>query len=147
MSATEAMITQLRRMVKEPTEDTYNDAALATYIEQYPVMDERGVDPYYYDTTTDPPTQVTTVGWYSSYDLHAAASDIWEEKASDVIECDDVTIEDTTYRKSERHDRYLEFARFHRSRRTASTVELLKSPNESRRRGAVWVGNLAEEDY
>lgn len=144
--ATAADIARLRRMVDEPTTTTYSDAALTDILEAYPLTDERGVDPYYYDTTTDPPTQVAVVGWYPGYDLHAAAADIWEEKAGALAEKYDWSDDfGKTNRYSQQYDQYRKQARQHMARRKASSGRLLASPTRNRR-GLSAVGNLAEED-
>ncbi|MCK4816582.1 hypothetical protein KA005_12505, partial [bacterium] len=56
MAATAAMAAQLRRMVDEPTEGTYDDALIDDYIERYPLIDVLGTDPQDVDFTTTPPT-------------------------------------------------------------------------------------------
>ena len=143
MTATAAMIATLRVRVAEPTNTKYTDAALTAYIERYPLVDERGVDPYYYDTSTDPPTQVGTVGWYPTYDLAAAAADIWEEKAA--AEADEVAMphEGRTYERT-KYEQYMKQARYWRARRAAGSITLIASPAPNRR-GVSAIGNLAEE--
>src|SRR5688572_12242958 len=129
MAATAAMIAELRRMVDEPTEATYDDDLLTIYIERYPLMDERGVDPYYYDTSTDPPTQTATVGWYPTYDLHAAAEAIWGEKASTVAELYDFPAREGTYQHSRQYQSYMGKARYHAARKSAKSAHLVASPS------------------
>lgn len=144
MPATAAMIAEVRRMVDEPTTATYSDALLTTYIERYPLMDERGVDPYYYDTSTDPPTQVATVGWYPTYDLHAAAESIWEEKASAVAELFDFPAREGNFPHSRQYVAFKEKARRHGARKSARSAHLVASPSY-RKRGDSFIGNLSEE--
>ena len=57
MAATAAQIERLRRMVDEPDDTTYSDEAIKDYIEEYPLVDARGKEPYTWDTSTQPPTQ------------------------------------------------------------------------------------------
>lgn len=144
MAATAAMIAELRRMVDEPTEATYDDELLTTYIERYPLTDERGVDPYYYDTSTDPPTQVATVGWYPTYDLHAAAEAIWGEKASEVAPQFTFPAREGAYQHDRQFEAFSRKARYHAARKSVRTGKLIASPGY-RRRGDSWIGNLAEE--
>lgn len=150
MTATAAMILQVRRWTNEPTSTTYNDAAISALIEQYPLQDERGVSPYYYDVTTDPPTQVATAGWYPTYDLHAAARDIWQEKAAALAERIDrphqQPISGYNYETQPR-DFALGQARYHNSQRSAKTGTLIQSPSRRRRGDSNWIGNLSEEWY
>lgn len=149
MASTAAMIAQVRRWVNEPTSTTYNDASIAALIEQYPLQDERGVSPYYYDVTSDPPTQVATVGWYPTYDLRAAAADIWDDKAAALAERVDrphqQPISGYNYETQPR-DFALAQARYHRSKRVARTGTLIQSPSRRRYGNAAWIGNLPEED-
>lgn len=149
MTATTAMKQQVRRWTNEPSESRYTDEYLATLIEQYPLQDERGVDPYYYDTTTDPPTQVATTGWYPTYDLHAVAADIWDDKAAALAEKIDRPHQQPVngYNKeTQPRDYASDRARYHRSLRRAQSGELIQSPSRTRRGNAVWIGNLPEED-
>lgn len=143
MTATAAMIAELRRMVDEPTTTTYSDVLLTTYIERYPLMDERGVDPYWYDTSTDPPTQTATVGWYPTYDLHRAAADVWDEKASAVAELYDFPTREGTFQHSRQYVAYKEKMRQHLARASARSAHLVASPSYNRR-GDSFIGNLAE---
>lgn len=144
MTASAALIERLRRMVAEPNNLTYSDATLSSYIERYPLVDQRGVNPFYLDTSTDPPTQVATAGWYPTYDLAAAAADVWEEKAA--AEADDVPMphEGQVYQQT-KHSQYTKQARYWRSRRAATAVTLIASPSPNRR-GDSWVLNLPESE-
>lgn len=144
MTATAAMISTLRRYVNEPTEDTYTDEDLAALIEQYPLTDERGVDPYYLDTSTDPPTQVATAGWYPNYDLHAAAAQIYAEKAGTAVAELDMPHEGVRYRYSQQYDQYMRQARFHAARSSARSAVLIAAPSPNRR-GSTYVLNQAED--
>lgn len=144
MTATAAMRAQLRRMVDEPTTTTYTDDTLNGIIETYPLTDERGVDPYWYDTSQDPPQQVATEGWIPGYDLHAAAAQIWEEKASAVAENFAYPTIEGTFDHARQFDSYSRKARYHRSRRSMRTAKAIPSPSRYRR-GNSYVGNLPED--
>lgn len=150
MAASAAMITQVRRWTKEPSippTGTYADADIAAIIELFPLLDERGVAPYWYDTSTDPPTQTATTGWYPTYDLHRAAAHVWDEKAALLAEEVDRPYQGPgpgTHRETQPRDFALAMARYHRSRASASTIQLVQWPSRNRRGDSV-VGNLAEE--
>ncbi|MCB9136502.1 MAG: hypothetical protein H6636_13840 [Anaerolineales bacterium] len=75
MTATESMIARVRRQVAEPSEATYSDEVLAEYIERYPISDALGETPLLEGGTENP-------DWEPSYDLFAAAAEIWMEKAA-----------------------------------------------------------------
>ena len=69
MTATAGMIAELRRLTAEPTTAVYTDDALKAKIEAYPLMDANHNEP-------------DAVSWLPTYDLAAAASDVWMEKAA-----------------------------------------------------------------
>lgn len=144
--ATYAQRAKLRRMTNLAANDTiYTDDVLDDYIEQYPLMDERGVDPYYYDVSTDPPTQVAVTGWYPTYDLNAAAAAIWEEKASTEAPEFDFPHETGIYSQSTVYKNYMQKARHYASRASAKAGKLIPSPSRNRL-GNSYIGNLAEEE-
>jgi len=71
MSATTAQRDRLRRMINEPTTDTYSNDDLDEYIEAYAMTDAEL-------NATD------SAEWTPTYDLNAAAADIWLEKAAEL---------------------------------------------------------------
>lgn len=129
MAATAEQIAQLRRMVDEPGEETYNDALLASYIERYPCLDERGEVPYTWDTSTSPPTQVANDGWIPTYDLAAAAADIWAEKAAGLAQDYKFSADGGTYERQQAYEQAMAQSRYWRARRRASTARLVMSPD------------------
>jgi len=146
MTATAAQIAQVRRMVAEPTTDTYDDAAITTYIEAYPLVDERGEVPYTWDTSTSPPTQDDNDDWVDTYDLHAAAADIWDEKAATLSARFDVRVDSGSYSRSQAFEHALAQSRYHRARRKPSTHTLHMHPDPGDSIDPEWVINDAEED-
>lgn len=146
MAATDAQISQLRRMTNELDDTTYGDDILATYIETYPLLDERGEEPYTWDTSTSPPTQDENDDWIDTYDLHAAAADIWEEKASVVAADFDFAADGGSYKRSQAYEQCMKQARYHRSRRSADVIEAHKWPEEDGAYRQEWIGNLAEPE-
>lgn len=133
---TVSQLAQLRRMVAEPTTTTYSDALLSAFIEKYPHIDEWGetpLDAYGYANT----------GWVPTYDLNAAAADVWEEKAATVISKFDFSANGGTYHQSQQYDQYMKQARYYRSKRLPSTMPLVKYPPEAE---TTWIENLPESD-
>lgn len=148
MSATAAQIAQVRRMVNEPSETTYTDDDITTYIESYPLLDERGEVPYTWDTSTSPPTQDDNDDWIPTYDLHAAAADIWEEKASVVAADFDFRADGGQYSRSQVYEQYMKQCRFHRSRRTPTTHQGIMFPEpDSGISNDHWVINMPEDRW
>lgn len=127
MTATAAQIVQLRRMVAEPTIDTYGDHDLAAYIEAYPLLDAAGMAP-------------DNGAWTPTYDLHAAAADIWEEKAATFAASFDFSADGASYHRSQQYQQMMQQARYHRSRRSPRTGTLIKWPEEGRA-SLPWIAN------
>jgi len=140
---TAAMISQVRRMVNEVTVTTYDDDSITTYIAAYPRIDERGEKPYSFDTSTDPPTREDNDDWMSTFCLHSAASDIWEEKAAAVADQFDFGADGGDFTRSQKYGQYMAQARSYRSRRAATTINLIR---DTRTIPSEWIGNLAEVD-
>lgn len=132
MSATAAQIAELRRMVDEPTTTTYSDDDLTTYIERYPMLDERGEVPYTWDTSTSPPTQDDNDDWIPTYDLHRSAADIWDEKAASVAEDFDFRTDGGQYSRAQVVEHYQAMGRYHRSRRKLATFSAVMHPEPKR---------------
>lgn len=128
MSATAAMAAKLRRMVDESTEDTYSDELIDEYIERYPLKDVLGTDPQDVDYSTTPPTISEAEEWIPTYDLHAAAADIWEEKAGTVADEFDFQADGGRYTRSQKEEKFLGKSRFHSSKRSAKTIEMWVDP-------------------
>ena len=133
---TVAQIAQLRRLIAEPTTTTYSDALLTDYIAKYPHLDPYGEAP----TDTD---GVANADWTATYDLNAAAADIWEEKAVGVIGRFDFSANGGSYSQSQQYEQYMKQARYYRSKRMPSTMMLTKYPPES---ASEWIENLPEGD-
>ena len=144
MPATTEQIAEVRRLVAEPTTTTYSDALVAGFIERYPVLDERGEQPYTWDTSTQPPTQDDNESWIPTYDLHAASADIWEEKAALLATDFDFQSDEQGFKRSQKHDMAMKLVRYHRSRRVPKSSTLVAWPRKSD--STVWIGNLPEED-
>lgn len=131
MAASADNIRQLRRMVAEPTEDTYTDTDLTAYIERYPLMDADGNDP----DETD---------WVATYDLNSCASEIWTEKAAcPSSKYDTADGNGMKQYRSQVMANYLRMARFYGARRAIKGMlpEVRPRPITL----DVYIGNQAEE--
>jgi hypothetical protein len=124
-------------MIAEPTTATYSDATLTEYIERYPHIDAFGESPLdaYGSANAD---------WTATYDIHAAAGDCWEEKASAVADKFDFSANGGQYTQSQQYEQRMKQCRYYRSRRMPSTSMLVKSPEETST--DEWIGNLPESD-
>lgn len=124
-------IQRLRRMVAEPDDSTYTDTDLQGYVSRYPLLDADGLDPLDED-------------WVPTYDLHAAAADVWEEKAAAVAADFNFAADGARFDRSQIHAQYQAQAQFHRMRRAAKTMTLIAWPEESNVDTMPWIGNLPE---
>ncbi len=131
MTATAAQIAQLRKMVNEPTEATYTDEDIQAAIERYPLMDANGIDPTYMDYSTQPPTPTANEDWIPTYDMNAAAADIWDEKASVRADDFDFQADGGSYSRSQTYEHASQMARKYRARRAMRHTQLVKSPLEN----------------
>lgn len=145
MTATAAMISRVRSMVNEPLPITYSDLVIQGFIETYPMMDENGEQPYTWSSAT-PPVQVVNTSWVATYDLHAAAADIWEDKASEWVTKYDFKADGADYSRSQVYNHMMGRMRYHRSMRATRTMRGFKSPKEPDDNRQSWIGNLPEED-
>lgn len=129
MAATAAQIAQIRRMVNEPDTTAYTADMLKAIIEQYPLIDKLGQPPYIRSTTA-PYTLIANVWWAPTYDLHAAAADVWEEKAAVLSAGYDFQADGSSFSRSQAYEQAMKQARFHRSRRSISTITMRPEPTD-----------------
>jgi hypothetical protein len=122
MSASAEQIARLRRMVAEPTDATYSDATLAGYIEARALVDANGIEPLYYAGVVL--GFVVNPIWVPTYDLNAAAADVWEEKAGIPAEDFDVDADGANLSRSQVYEHYMAQARYYRARRSAKTISM-----------------------
>jgi hypothetical protein len=147
MAATAAMVERLRRMTNTSVDDvTWHYDVLAEYIERHPVLDERGEEPHTWNTATTPPTQTANTAWLGAYDLHAAASDVWAEKAAIVAQDFTFIADGGVYTRSQVYQQYMKMAAFHAARRAISTIESTPWPPPRLSLVSTWQGNLPEPE-
>lgn len=132
-----ADIARLRRMVAESGTATYTDSSLRTTISGYPLPDVTGEWPYLASGSVN-------TDWTGTWDLAAAAADVWEEKGAALAGSFDFTADGATFHKSQTVEQYERQARKWRSRRSPGNHEMRAYPMPTLRE--TWIGNLAEED-
>lgn len=130
-------IVRFRRMVAETASGTYTDSDLANAISRYPLADVSGEWPLLTSGSAN-------TDWVATYDLAAAAAEIWDEKATSFVGNFDFTADGATFHKSQVYEQYSKEARKWRSRRALGGHELRPYPGVSLQ--DVWIGNLAEQD-
>lgn len=121
MAATEDQIALVRSRCNVTT-DEYSDAALAAYIERYPLFDARGEAPVKYDLSASPPTQSQNENWIPTYDLNLACADVWEEKAAALAGEYDFASDDQRFNRSQIHTQALKMVRYFRSKRAPASM-------------------------
>lgn len=131
-------IARIRRMVAESTTATYSDVLISAFVSAYPHMDEFG------ETYLDD-DGVINADWTPTYDLNAAAADIWQEKAAAISSKFDFSADGGNYSMSQQFEQYMKQARYYRSRRMPSTSPMTKTPKESMN-DESWIANLPESD-
>ena len=117
MTATAGMIAELRRLTAEPTTAVYTDDALKAKIEAYPLADGNNNEP-------------DAEGWLPTYDLAAAASDVWMEKAAGLAGKFDFSADGGSYSRSQAYEMARKQAAFFLSRRRVKSVIVQKWPSE-----------------
>jgi len=110
-------ISDLRRLVNEPTQSPYTDAILTRYLGKYPTVDDYGKE----SGDTD---------WVAGYDLNAAAADIWAEKAALVQMYYDFQADGGRYSQSQLYEMAMDKSRYHASRRKITSKSTFKKPEE-----------------
>jgi len=122
MSSTAEMVARLRRMVNEAVGNTtYSDDDLEQTIEAYPLIDAVGEVPFLEDGTSNP-------DWTATYDLSAAAADIWGEKAGALAGNYDFSTQGQSFHRSQAFAAAMQAARYYRSRRAAGTIRQVAHP-------------------
>ncbi len=134
MSATDEQVARLRRMVSEPTEDTYDDDALAEYIERYALEDARGEYPTV-ESEAAPGTLEENPDWTATYDMYAAAADVVEEKAAAVAVDFDFEADGGQFTRSQKFNQMMRLVRHYRSKRSPRTITLRMEPLDQGERG------------
>lgn len=122
MAPSDSDIARLRRMVNEPTEDTYDNETLSEYLSVWPLVDSYGRD------------SINT-NWTEAYDLHAAAADIWEEKAALFQVKHDFSADGAQFSSSQLYETAMKNAKHHRAEQKAKVRTM---PNPIRRRDTYY---------
>jgi hypothetical protein len=125
MAASDAQVARLRRMVNEPDSSTYSDAELKVVIERYPLVDENGESPRVLGVAG---LMEENEDWLATYDLCAAAGDIWGEKAAAASANYDFAADGGSYNRSQVATAYSRLAASYRARRSPKTITLTPSP-------------------
>lgn len=150
MTVNAAHIAEVRRMVAEPDgSGGYTDAVLATLIEKYGLVDKYGQSSTYLQMPGSAATSAVENDnpmWIPTYDLNAAAAQIWEEKAAAVAADFDFDADGGDYKRSQKHYQFLAQARYYAARRSPQTITLLKYPDERLLGYQKWVINLSNPE-
>ena len=121
MAATEAQVRVFRRMIAEPTAVTYTDDDLVEIIEKHKLTDNAGYDPTLPDGTAN-------TAWTETYDLHAAAAQIWEEKGATNANKMDFSVEGGNFKANQLYENCMKMARYHAARRAIKAIRIEPQP-------------------
>lgn len=120
MTVSNADIARLRRMTNELTTTTYSDELLGFYLAAWPLVDKNGVS-----------QEDDNSAWIEAYDLHAAAADIWEEKAATLSEKHDFQADGASFSSNQMYENAKKQAELHRAEQKAKVKVMPKSPGVS----------------
>ena len=141
---TSDMLGQLRRMVNEPSTTPYTDDILGYYIALHPCTDTNGYDInendwlMYLDYSNSETSYADLIAtgalpvWTPTWDLHAAAADVWEEKAALVQNFYDFSADGAHYSQQQVYQQAMEQVKYHLARRKPQNRATHKSPVERR---------------
>lgn len=129
----EADIARLRRMTNEPDETTYTDEIMTDYIMSWPVTDDEG-------------RSSGEDNWTEAYDLHAAAADIWEEKAATLFASHDFSADSSSFSANQMYTNAKEMAEHHRARKKPTSKKVVKRPVETNTGSLLYNGIYANID-
>lgn len=99
----DATVAQLRVLVVEPTSALFSDAQLADFIAQA----------WYWDSASRDPSHES---WIATFDLNAAAAEVWQVKAGNYAADYDFAADGGRYDRSQRHAHAMQQARHYRVR-------------------------------
>lgn len=104
-------IQQMRKMINEPTANDFSDTHIEDVIAQYKLIDDFGIVP-------------SAIDWVPTYDLNAAAADLWTEKAGKLADRFDFVADGASYHRSQVYEQAMKQARFYSSRRKPRTITM-----------------------
>lgn len=141
MTVPDANVVDLRRMVNELDNTNYSDNDLIAILDKYPIMDERGENPYYWVGAV--PVREENQYWIPTYNINLAASEVWENKAAQLAGKFDFSADGGNYSQSQAYQQALGMAKYYRGRGGVTTIKQIKAPDEIGQ-SAQWIGNLPE---
>lgn len=127
---TAAELKMFRRMIAEPTLETYDDDTLTAYVEAHPLDDAAGNAP-------------TDADWEPTYDLNRAAAAIWDEKAAFEANSYDFSSGsggNATYNRSQLFKQARQMARYFRRRAPIAATELVIDRDDEESLKSKWGG-------
>jgi hypothetical protein len=125
MAVTATQLSQLRRMCNLADDDAvYTDGVLTGYITKYALPDRLGTAPTYVTYSGTTPVETVNGSWLATYDLNAAAADVWQERASGLVDRYDFSADSASYSRSQQYQQYMQQARYYRARRAIGSINL-----------------------
>jgi len=127
---TEKMVNTVRLYADERNSTAFTNPELTEVIERYPLFDAAGRSPFLCfeaDEFTQAalPAEPDNPDWSPTFDLHAAAADIWDAKAAKAAGNYDFSADGGSFQRSQVAEAYSKQARSHRSRRAVRSIPVL----------------------
>lgn len=144
MAASETQIDRVRAYCGGA--GTRTDEQIGDVIERYPLPDAFGTEPYTWDESSTPPSRSENTNWVPTYDLNAAAADIWEEIAAGYVGDFDFATNDQRFDRSQKHKQAMAQVRYYRSKRAPTSIKMAGESKTDRGSNLGWIGNLPEVD-
>lgn len=142
MAIDNALICRFRDMVAVDGA-CLDDPSAEAIIAQYAVSDRFGQEPLTWDCTQTPPTSAENPAWLPTYDLHAAAEDVWSRRAAQLAPDYDFSADGASLSRSQRFEHANQRAAYHAARKRARVVAVPTS-GKSNQTQSIWQ-TLAEE--
>lgn len=116
-------ITTLRRFIGDTgASPAYTDEQISEVIARYPTVDFDGKEPT--RLADDGSSVVPNEYWLPTYDLHAAAADLWNEMAAGYITQHDFSADGGQYSRSQIYQQMMARSRYHNSRRKGKIIKV-----------------------
>ncbi len=80
--------------------------------------------------------------WMPTYDLNAAAADVWQEKAATWTTLYDFSADGGSYSRMQAYNATQAQARYYRARRAGSTIRMHQTPEEPAADVYTWIANI-----
>ena len=100
--------------------------------------------PPFIRSTTASFTLIPNIWWIATYDLNAAAADVWDEKAGTLAANFDFSADGSNFSRSQAYEQALKQAGRYRARRSKTTITMRPDPEDL---SSLAYGEEEDDDY